>query len=704
MISRNDEEATISYGCARRVTLKSSKGGSPVGEGTFGLQFRRSSVTDFAQVCSLLSPRFAPKSPCQNVKSLLLLVIIGAIIFLGGTLLPKKAIAEKKEEMISLDGTWKFKEDSKEVGLDESWFHAQFDDQNWSTITVPAFWEKAGFENMDGVAWYRTKVPTPIFSDREHFALSFGAVDDECAVWFNGKKLGEHKGWNEPFYFDVTSLLNKSSDNVLVVRVVDWGQDGGIWKPVRLKTFRSEEDLLKGEFYERLALKSADWVKDAVIYEVYLRSFSQDGKFQDLEARLQELKNLGVSCIWLMPIQPIGELKRKGSLGSPYSVKDYYAVNREHGTKDTFKNLVQSAHQLGMQVIIDWVANHTAWDNPMITSHPDWFQKNKEGEIASPHPHWSDVAGLNYQNAELRKYMKDVLIYWVKEFDIDGFRCDVADMLPIDFWEDARRELAKLKPNLLMLAEGDRPEDHLAAFDLTYAWNLYDALVEIVKGKADATLIERKLKVEQYKYPQGSLHLRFTENHDKPRAAEVFGPAHFAAIALIFTLDGVPLIYNGQEIGETHEPSLFEKEPIHWQEATGDERFRFGASFRKHSRPVGEERKTAASAIRKFYKKLGALRREHPALSRGQSFRVKSSDDKQLFSFARSYRDDAVLVAVNLSTKEFRGALELPEIFKSGNGKLELKAIFPGKPLQLESDASVHLTFPAWGYQIWIAK
>ena len=209
------------------------------------------------------------------------------------------------------------------------------------------------------------------------------------------------------------------------------------------------------------ALHSEPWVRRAVIYEVYLRSFSQDGKLFALEDKLEDLKGLGVNCIWLMPVQPIGLEKRKGSMGSPYAVKDYYGVNLEYGTKDLFKAFVKAAHEAEMKVIIDWVADHTAWDNAWVKSKPDWYKKDAAGKIVSPNEFWEDTAGLDYRNRDMRSEMIKAMAFWVKEYDIDGFRCDVADLMPSDFWAAVRKELLMVKPSILMLAEGTAPEDHL---------------------------------------------------------------------------------------------------------------------------------------------------------------------------------------------------------------------------------------------------
>ena len=291
------------------------------------------------------------------------------------------------------------------------------------------------------------------------------------------------------------------------------------------------------------ARKSADWVKDAVIYEVYLRSFSKEGTFKVLEERIPELKKIGVTVVWLMPIHPVGKINRKGKLGSPYSVQDYYAVNPEFGTLEDFTSLVKTVHRNGLKIIIDLVANHTAWDNPMVKENPEWYTHDKNGKIISPNPDWTDVADLNYDQPGLRKYMIQMMKYWVHDIGIDGFRCDVAELVPTDFWESARKELDTIKP-VMMLSEGSIPEHHVKAFDLTYSWNVYDILENVIKGWTPATIFDDLLKSESHQYPRHSLRMRFNTNHDKNAwdapAVKKFSPEGARATAvLMFTYPGV---------------------------------------------------------------------------------------------------------------------------------------------------------------------
>lgn len=219
-----------------------------------------------------------------------------------------------------------------------------------------------------------------------------------------------------------------------------------------------------------------DWVRQAVIYQINTRQFTPEGTFAAAQQELPRLKELGVDILWLMPINPIGVKNRKGTLGSPYSVKDYFAVSPEFGTEDDFRNFVNAAHESGMKVIIDWVANHSAWDNELAVTHPEWYTKNWNGEFQPTHWwDWDDVIDFDYSHEGLREYMTSALKYWVQEFDIDGYRCDVAGFVPTDFWNNARKELDAIKP-VFMLAEWETKDLHEYAFDMSYAWSLCNTL------------------------------------------------------------------------------------------------------------------------------------------------------------------------------------------------------------------------------------
>jgi len=379
------------------------------------------------------------------------------------------------------------------------------------------------------------------------------------------------------------------------------------------------------------------WLPNAVIYEVFPRDFSPSGDLNGVTAGLGRLHQLGVDVVWLMPIHPIGQLKRKGTLGSPYSVRDYYAIDPAYGTKDDLKRLVAEAHRRGMKVIIDIVANHTAWDSVMMQT-PEFYKHNAAGQIISPVPDWDDVAGLNYSNPRLRAYMIDMLRYWIRDFDLDGFRCDAAGMVPVDFWESARAELDKLKPGILMLAEAHDPPLMAKAFDLDYAWPLHSTLAAVFSQGAPTRELRAAWEQERQQYAQGALHMRISDDHDEERAIARFGKGGaLAASAFMFTLDGVPLLYEGMEVGDTAEsgsPALFEKLPVFW-----------GIAERRPEFP-------------RFYSSLIALRRAHPALEQGETEWLRNSDDARIVTFLRKGGGEEFLVAINFSNQPFFGLVD----------------------------------------------
>jgi glycosidase len=406
-----------------------------------------------------------------------------------------------------------------------------------------------------------------------------------------------------------------------------------------------------------------DWVRDGVIYEIYPRAFSPQGNFNAITARLDELKDLGVTILWLMPIHPIGQEKKKGTIGSPYAVRDYYAINPDYGTAADLKRLVSEAHARGLKVIIDIVANHTSWDS-VLMKHPEFYKRDARGNITYPYD-WFDIAALNYSHQELRRYMTDMLKHWIREFDLDGFRCDVAAELPTDFWENARRELEQVKPDIVMLAEAHKAELLVTAFDLDYSWPLHTALTQVLQGRGRASDLREEWEKEFKAWPQGAVHMRFSDNHDERRAIARFGePAALAASAFVFTLDGVPMIYNGMEVGDTTEsgaPALFEKLPIFW-----------AIRERRQEFPL-------------FYKKVMALRRSSNALRRGSLEWLKNSDEARVVTFVRRAPNEEVLVAINFSSRPFFGSVEVSNgaAFTEGDG-------VAGLPV---------LALDAWGYR-----
>ncbi len=371
-----------------------------------------------------------------------------------------------------------------------------------------------------------------------------------------------------------------------------------------------------------------EWTKNLTIYEVNLRQYSKSGSFKDFEKHLPQLKEMGVGILWFMPVNPIGVKNRKGTMGSYYSVSDYLGINPEHGTLQDFKDMVKKCHDMGFYVIIDWVANHTAWDNNLITSHPEWYKHDSTGNIIPPVADWSDVAGLNYNNPGLHRYMIDAFKFWLKETGIDGFRCDVAGMVPVEFWNEARPALDSIKP-VFMLAECEEPAYHDKAFDMTYTWNFHFLAADIAQGKKTVLSLDTLLLKESKTYPLEAYRMYFTSNHDENTwagtAYEKFGGGVKTYAVLTFMLPGMPLIYSGQEAGLNKRLKFFEKDTIEWKK---DEFF-------------------------DFYKTLIALKKSNKALWNGtyggKMVRINTTDDKDVFAFYRQKDGDEVVVILNLT-------------------------------------------------------
>jgi len=374
------------------------------------------------------------------------------------------------------------------------------------------------------------------------------------------------------------------------------------------------------------SVEHPDWVYPATIYEVNVRQFTPQGTFEAFASHLPRLKELGVDILWFMPIHPIGEKNRKGTLGSYYSVKDFKAVNPEFGTLDDFKKVVSEAHKLGMKVIIDWVANHSSHDNVWTTTNPDFYIRDSVGNLVSQYD-WSDVAKLDYQNPELRKAMIDAMKFWLTETNIDGFRCDVAFLVPTDFWNQARKELQKVKP-VFMLAEAEHIDLLEYAFNAEYGWKLHHIMNNIAQEKLTATALDGYFLDTLATYPKQAIKMNFTSNHDENSwngtEFERLGDGAKTFAAFTFTIPGMPLIYNGQEVGFNHRLEFFEKDQINWNDN-------------------GE--------FEKFYKTLTVLRKRNSALwvaDKGADMeRILTPESPTAYVFVRRNDKDKVLAIFN---------------------------------------------------------
>jgi glycosidase len=366
--------------------------------------------------------------------------------------------------------------------------------------------------------------------------------------------------------------------------------------------------------------------KDLAMYEVNMRAFSSEGNFKGVQARLDSVKALGINVLWLMPIHPVGVLNSVGQLGSPYSVKNYKEVNPEFGTLEDLQNLVKEAHNRNMAVIIDWVANHTAWDNPWITAHDDWYSKDGNGKITIPAgTNWADVADLNFDKPDMRISMINAMKYWVLRANIDGFRCDYADGVPYDFWKQATDSLKNV-PNrkLVLLAEGSRSNHFAAGFQMNYGWDFYGQLKNTYKNNLSPNSIIASHNSEYNSVASGAAKLRFTTNHDESAWSDtpinLFGGQKGALSAFVLTayLGGVPLLYTGQEVGRPDKTPFFSRSPINWN---------------------------LNPDIAAEYKRLMAFRQVSSAVKEGT---VESLSDANVVVFKKTFQTEEVLVLVNI--------------------------------------------------------
>jgi glycosidase len=423
-----------------------------------------------------------------------------------------------------------------------------------------------------------------------------------------------------------------------------------------------------------VTLKHPEWSKNATIYQINTRQFTSEGTFKAAETHLPRLKALGADILWLMPVHEIGVLNRKGTLGSPYAVRDYYSVNAEFGTLDDLKHFVQAAHEHGMYVIIDWVANHTAWDCNLVTEHPEWYVRDWKGDfMPTPWWDWTDIIDLDYTQPAVREYMTEAMCWWVRETDIDGFRCDVAGFVPTDFWNTVRKELDAIKP-VFMLAEWESRDLHAEAFDMTYAWSWNETMHRIAKGEVDLTSLFVYYSWNEKAFPHNSMRMTFVSNHDKNAwdgtEYEQFGDALQATIVLSVVGDGLPLIYNGQEAGNTRRLQFFERDPIEWGEHWQGE----------------------------LYRRLFALKKAHPVLWNAQwgakMVQVVNDHPTKVLSFVRQNEADRVFAVLNFS------ATPQHIMFSHHLHHGTWTDAFSDEPVTF--DKTTTLDLPPWGWRVFV--
>ncbi len=407
-------------------------------------------------------------------------------------------------------------------------------------------------------------------------------------------------------------------------------------------------------------IKHPDWADNLTIYEVNLRQYTKSGTIKEFMKHLPRLKELGTGILWFMPVQPIGEKNRKGTLGSYYSIKNYTEVNPEFGTLGDFKNMVNEIHKLGMYIIIDWVANHTAWDHHWTKEYPEYYDRDNEGTFKPPFPEWEDVIHLNYNNPALWDAMIGEMKFWIRETGIDGFRCDMAHLVPTLFWNRARYELNRSN-RLYFLAETENHDLLEYAFDTIYNWKLLHAMNDVAAGKITAAELGKIIQNELEYFPKNASQLNFTCNHDENSwNGSAIERLHYflePLSVLTFTLPGYPLIYSGQEAGNYRKLNFFDKDFIEWKE----------------------------DKMTPFFQKLNELKNRSKTLWQGDFKIIETTSPERIFAFKRKDGDSEIIVLLNLSGQKisfrlpkyenaaaFRNYFNNSNTFISGKSDMEI--------------------------------
>ena len=368
------------------------------------------------------------------------------------------------------------------------------------------------------------------------------------------------------------------------------------------------------------SFKTVDWLKDKTIYEVNIRQYTESGSFKAFESHIPRLKEMGVEILWLMPITPISEKARKGSMGSYYACSSYTKINPEFGNEQDFLSLIHLAHKHEMKVIIDWVANHTGRQHEWMETNPDWFSRDEEGNFTERNG-WEDVVDLNFENQDMRAALIGAMQYWVRTFNIDGFRCDMAHLVPLAFWSSARKACETIKP-LFWLAECEDIEYH-SVFDASYAWSWMHETEKLAKGQSGVNEIYNLLH-DYAQYPKSAYKLFFTSNHDENTwngtEYEKYGIVAKAWAVFTFMWKGIPLIYSGQEQPNHKRLAFFDKDNIEW---------------------------TNTPQLTSFYKTLIQLRKQYSCLVEGDSFNLPTQSN-EVMAFLR-YDHQIILVVLNFS-------------------------------------------------------
>ncbi len=440
------------------------------------------------------------------------------------------------------------------------------------------------------------------------------------------------------------------------------------------------------EFSNRQARQSPDWIRNGIMYQIQPRAFTPEGTLKAATDRLQELKRLGINIVYMCPVfvsdddmdlqfwSPRQMASKMNNPRNPYRMKDYYHVDPEYGTDDDLKNFVSEAHMLGIKVMLDMVYLHCGPKAVFLKDNPDFIKRDPSGKVLNAA--WRFPA-LNYENPELREYLWKNMEYWIRDFNVDGFRCDVADQIPIDFWETARDRLEKIRSDIVMLAEGSRPQNTVKAFDLNYSFSWFGVVRDVYQKDQPASSLRKEYEKRASAQPQGARFMHYIDNHDIAndsyynRIEEVWTTKGAdAAMVMTFTIDGVPMIYNGQEVADTARHSIFGRLPVKWELG---------------STPVGKERFA-------LFQKLIKTRLTEPSLLEGKLIWLDNNAPDEVISYARELNGQRIISIINLSEKPV-------------SVKLKYTPAQKAKPLLMAmAKGNLRKGFNLKGYGYWVGK
>ncbi|MEA1987102.1 MAG: alpha-amylase family glycosyl hydrolase [Candidatus Marinimicrobia bacterium] len=496
-------------------------------------------------------------------KYLKLLIIQISILILISCSKEKEYLSLKE---LNMTNDWHTMIDNNAIGLSKGWNEPKNflsnSDKNLSSSTTWA-------TSIDNYRWQKKEVLVGKIDSTKNYYIVLDSIRGNNLLWINGKLADKSVAYKSRKVIDITNFLESNTNNYFITRNENNLKNGAGIDSIWIQKAKNHASFFPEESRKEMIKMThtpPSYHDSLIIYETFIRSISTNGTFDGMYYKVPYLKNLGINMVWLMPIHPIGRVKRKGIYGSPYSVKDYFATNSNYGTKEQFANMQNRLKQNDIKLIIDAVVNHTAWDNSLVRNHPEYYTKNDSDEIIFPtNTNWTDVADLDYSNENLRKYMISYFNYWITEMNIDGFRCDVSEMVPMEFWNNLRTNFSTNNTKPFMLAEGTKPQNLGNGFDAVYGWDLYNAFQEIHKDPLKSDKIYQVLASEIEKYPKNSEVMHFAENHDTERGAKTLGHSdHNLALFFIFTSSGIPMIYCGEELGNTEKLDLFNKTTIDW--------------------------------------------------------------------------------------------------------------------------------------------